>query len=194
MNDPPDLTATASIVANIDNGIMELDAAAFRQGQQHRIVPSTRPRNRVTEHMPVTCGSRLSHRDFLGGLQPQARRAAITRPAVARTFLPAVYRAPLTSARTLHRPLQFSDHRWSTRRDGSPRSGVMHAALHPPWGAGDPQIRRITDTTLPRTTASSPSITAYAGLRGSRKTWPSRRRSTFTVASPSIIAATISPE
>ena len=32
------------------------------------------------------------------------------------------------------------------------------------------QIRRITETTLPRMTARSPSMTLYAGLRGSRYT------------------------
>ena len=48
-------------------------------------------------------------------------------------------------------------------------------------------------STRPRTVASSPGIGAYAGLCGISQTWPSRRLNVLTVASPSIIAATMSP-
>ena len=47
--------------------------------------------------------------------------------------------------------------------------------------------------TLPRIVAWVPSIGSYAALCGSSQTWPSLRWKVLTVASPSIMAATISP-
>ena len=53
--------------------------------------------------------------------------------------------------------------------------------------------RRSTATTLPRMVASSPGIGSYAELCGRSQTWPSSRLKRLTVASPSSIAATMSP-
>src|SRR5699024_1147145 len=58
---------------------------------------------------------------------------------------------------------------------------------------GGAQTARSTATTLPRISAWSPRIGAKAGLCGISQTWSSRCTKVFTVASPSIIAATISP-
>ena len=60
-------------------------------------------------------------------------------------------------------------------------------------GRGTRHTRRSTATTLPRMAASSPRIGVKAGLCGISQTCPSLCLSVFTVASPSIMAATISP-
>ena len=55
------------------------------------------------------------------------------------------------------------------------------------------QILRMTVTTLPSTAASLPGMGSKAGLWGISQTWPPVRLKVLTVASPSIIAATMSP-
>jgi leucyl-tRNA synthetase len=76
-------------------------------------------------------------------------------------------------------------------RRRSPESiQVIDEELRPAEG---PQTRRRTATTLPRMLDSSPRIGAYAGLCGISQTWPSLFLNVFTVASPSIMAATMSP-
>src|ERR1700689_5952984 len=53
--------------------------------------------------------------------------------------------------------------------------------------------RRKTATTRPSISASSPGIGVYAGLWGISQTWLPERLNVLTVASPSIIAAMMSP-
>ena len=79
-----------------------------------------------------------------------------------------------------------------------PRSTSSTRNSPVPTGSSRPtstvrQIFRMTVTTLPRTAASLPGIGSKAGLCGISHTWPRVRLNVFTVASPSIIAATMSP-
>ncbi len=62
-----------------------------------------------------------------------------------------------------------------------------------PLVADGAQTLRRTAVTLPRIVAWVPSIGSYASLCGSSQTWPPFFWNVFTVASPSIIAATMSP-
>ena len=85
-----------------------------------------------------------------------------------------------------------------TRYDGTGRN--EHGPRRPAqWSRGPvrggsaAQTRRSTATTLPRMVASSPGMGWYAELCGSSHTWPSSRLKRLTVASPSSIAATMSP-
>jgi hypothetical protein len=52
---------------------------------------------------------------------------------------------------------------------------------------------RITAVTLPRISQLFPSIGAKLSFAGSSQIWPFLRENVLTVASPSIMAATISP-
>lgn len=93
-------------------------------------------------------------------------------------------------------------------RTGSARGGGagQHRAPEPAQGSRGPvrgrtgrparrsrHTRRSTATTLPRMVASSPGIGSYAELCGRSQTWPSSRLKRLTVASPSSMAATMSP-
>ncbi len=92
---------------------------------------------------------------------------------------------------------------------GRPTDARSRTAQDPGTGAGVPgsgqgarpmvparrgrHTRRSTATTLPRIVASSPGIGSYAELCGRSQTWPSSRLKRLTVASPSSMAATMSP-
>ena len=84
---------------------------------------------------------------------------------------------------------------WSARRwTAGQRRAPEPAQWVPGPGQGRRrQTRRSTATTLPRMVASSPGIGWYAELCGSSHTWPFSRLKRLTVASPSSIAATMSP-
>src|SRR5699024_12490264 len=99
--------------------------------------------------------------------------------------------------RTLDRgPVDDRDRRTAQRVRNSgaaARRGLIPAAPRPETAPGVDQSFRKNVTTLPRTVACSPGMGLDAGLCGRSQTPVESLRNVLTVASPSIIAATISP-
>ena len=152
----------------------DLRGAGGRQGARPRGSPAWHRRGRAARTGSGHPRGRPGARGAAGteGHRPRAqagqRRPGLTGPGLTRAVLP-----PAQLRRTPQRPQR--------RLPATP--GPLHPA----------QTRRSTATTRPRIAASSPGIGVYSGLCGISHTCSPERLKVFTVASPSIMAATMSP-
>ena len=107
-----------------------------------------------------------------------------------RTDIPS--RPMRASASTTCRIARYTKTHWP--KSGSPaRRSRGPTDSTKPTASQRRQILRITVTTLPSMAASLPGMGSKAGLCGISQIWPPVRLNVLTVASPSIIAATMSP-